>query len=575
MIRAALASVNRPAELVVHRDFIHCGARQVHFRRAGAGPPAIVWSQSIRLSVWLDQLIHRLAPHFTVFVIDLPGHGLSHPLPVEACSVRDLADSLAETLDRLAIQKAVFVGRDIGLPVIVEFALRFPDRVAAAAFESASLRSLPDTAGLIEGDSRAAEPAWDGSHLIGIWARLREAEMFEPWSARTAAARRMVDMPPARAVHDEQFMDLISAAAPAQRIAAAVRAYDASLALGGITIPAMVFGGDDEPFASRLAQGPGLPDNVRLERVAASDRDTIIEGIAEFLLSFTSAKSYEVPAGGESTGSPPGESFVRIRSGSVHLLARCAGDGGGRPLILLHGAGESSRVFADLQRRLARSRRVIAFDLPGHGDSDRILEGYIPRFLAAALAEALDGLDVAEVDFLGRGLGAAIAIELALAEPQRVARVAIVEQPLLSAEERTEFVAAYAPPIEPAWDGAHLVALWNQIRGRELFWPWFKQKKDAIRELEPEVGAAAIHARVHDALRCGAGYAHAHRNWFDWPAQQRFERVQQPLLMVARRGDGWSRDAEAVASGAKRGSVVWVQGDVEDTAAAIERFLDA
>jgi pimeloyl-[acyl-carrier protein] methyl ester esterase len=44
--------------------------------------------------------------------------------------------------------------------------------------------------------------------------------------------------------------------------------------------------------------------------------------------------------------------------------------GRGRDLVLLHGWSLNLRVFDQLTRQLARSCRVIAIDLPGHGKSD-------------------------------------------------------------------------------------------------------------------------------------------------------------------------------------------------------------
>lgn len=571
MLRAALASVNRPAELIVRREFVACGARQVHYRRAGVGPPAILWNQLPQNSASLDQLMRRLAPHFTVFVIDLPGFGLSNPLTQEAPTIADLAGALAETLDALGIEKAVLVARQIGIPIALEFCRRHADRIAAAALDRVHDAGEANGAERLKRFAHDCVPNADGSHLIAAWARLRDEHMYNPGAARSAATRRLADMPAPQSLHEDCFMEMLRSSAAVRRMLGAALDYDVAGAIRELTVPMAVFCADGDALLAHASAVPA--DNVRIERLRPGESDAAVESIAEFLLSFTTARSYE-PRSLDANAAPMRELLVAIRSGSVNLLARSAGEGGGRPVVLLHGAGESSLVFDDLRKRLAQSRRVIAFDLPGHGESDRILEGFVPRFLAAALAEALDGFDLAEVDFFGRGLGAAIAVELALAEPHRAAHLAIVDQPLLGAEERAEFFSSYAPPIEPVWDGTHLLALWNQILAREYFWPWFKQKKSFIRQIEPSAEAAAVHARVFDALRCGPGYAHANRNWIDWPAQQRIERLVPPLLVIGRRGDGWSRDVETMAASARRGAIGWVDGGTPDIAAVLEKFLD-
>ena len=50
-----------------------------------------------------------------------------------------------------------------------------------------------------------------------------------------------------------------------------------------------------------------------------------------------------------------------------HLRVRDEGEGKRPPLVCVHGAGSSSVVWMDVVRRLSPQRRVVAPDLPGHG----------------------------------------------------------------------------------------------------------------------------------------------------------------------------------------------------------------
>jgi 2-succinyl-6-hydroxy-2,4-cyclohexadiene-1-carboxylate synthase len=96
--------------------------------------------------------------------------------------------------------------------------------------------------------------------------------------------------------------------------------------------------------------------------------------------------------------------------------------GEGPPLVLLHGFTGSSAAWGELRERLARRRRVIAFDLPGHGaspvpqDPDR---SRLPQ-VADALVRALCALSVPRADWLGYSLGARTALHVALAYPATV-----------------------------------------------------------------------------------------------------------------------------------------------------------
>lgn len=102
----------------------------------------------------------------------------------------------------------------------------------------------------------------------------------------------------------------------------------------------------------------------------------------------------------------------------------------GRPstppaLVCIHGAGMSSVVWMDLVRRFAPARRVVAPDLPGHGQSDRwheiSIEGYCDA--VGALCETLK---LPRTILVGHSMGAAVALSCALAWPERVAGLVLL-----------------------------------------------------------------------------------------------------------------------------------------------------
>lgn len=94
--------------------------------------------------------------------------------------------------------------------------------------------------------------------------------------------------------------------------------------------------------------------------------------------------------------------------------------GHGRPVLLLHGVGLNADAFEPQIRGLSPGHRVIAPDLPGHGESDPLpadagLEDYV-----AAIAEFVTGLGVAPLPVVGHSFGAMVALGLALARPELV-----------------------------------------------------------------------------------------------------------------------------------------------------------
>src|SRR5262245_32963164 len=99
-------------------------------------------------------------------------------------------------------------------------------------------------------------------------------------------------------------------------------------------------------------------------------------------------------------------------------------EGNGRPLVLVHGAFSNIDIdFGKLRPRLAKSRRVIAVELQGHGrtaDIDRPL-GY--EQMADDVAELLTQLHADSADFLGYSMGGGVALQVAVRHPERVRKV--------------------------------------------------------------------------------------------------------------------------------------------------------
>ena len=99
--------------------------------------------------------------------------------------------------------------------------------------------------------------------------------------------------------------------------------------------------------------------------------------------------------------------------------------GEGRPLILLHGLADSGRTFNRVVPLLARRRRVIIPDLPGHGRSGRPAASYDLDWYCTVMARWIRELGVDEIDLLGHSLGGGIAQRLLL-EGIQVRRLSLV-----------------------------------------------------------------------------------------------------------------------------------------------------
>ncbi len=97
-------------------------------------------------------------------------------------------------------------------------------------------------------------------------------------------------------------------------------------------------------------------------------------------------------------------------------------------LFCLHGAQSSSRTFAKLLPDIADVRSVYAPDLPGCGESDPSPHGTVSE-AAGAVSDLARDLRLKQIDLLGIHTGAAVALELAAANPALVRRLVLVGIP--------------------------------------------------------------------------------------------------------------------------------------------------
>jgi len=85
---------------------------------------------------------------------------------------------------------------------------------------------------------------------------------------------------------------------------------------------------------------------------------------------------------------------------------------GGIPVVFLHGVGSDKSVWAPQLAHFGRSRRAVAFDYPGYGDSDPAPEETTRDDYAKAILAAMDSLDIERAHVCGLSLGGVIAIAL-------------------------------------------------------------------------------------------------------------------------------------------------------------------
>jgi pimeloyl-ACP methyl ester carboxylesterase len=116
---------------------------------------------------------------------------------------------------------------------------------------------------------------------------------------------------------------------------------------------------------------------------------------------------------------PPAGQFLEVNGVRLHYVER----GSGAPLVLLHGNGSMIQDFesSGLIDLAAKNYRVIVFDRPGFGHSDRPRKVvWTPAAQAELINSALHRLGVSHAIVLGHSWGASVAVALALKYPKLV-----------------------------------------------------------------------------------------------------------------------------------------------------------
>lgn len=121
------------------------------------------------------------------------------------------------------------------------------------------------------------------------------------------------------------------------------------------------------------------------------------------------------------------EGTIRTTDGVALSVRDSRGEG--TPLVLLHGWSQSQAMFWGQLEGLG-DRRVVSYDMRGHGASEKPLHGLRIARLAADLRDVLQELEAPQVDLLGWSMGASVIWSyLELFGSDRVRSLILVDQP--------------------------------------------------------------------------------------------------------------------------------------------------
>jgi len=210
----------------------------------------------------------------------------------------------------------------------------------------------------------------------------------------------------------------------------------------------------------------------------------------------------------------------KLHANGVDLYYKISGDG--QPLLFIHGLGSSSRDWEYQLPFFSLRYQMVAFDLRGHGRSQKPRGPYSMSLFAKDTAELIKSLGIAPVHVVGISLGGMIAFQLAVDHPELIRSLVIVNS-------GPEVVAR---TLKEHWQVFFRFAIvrllgmrkMGEVLSKRLF-P--KEEQSDIQKLFVERWAENDTQAYLDTLRAIVG----------WSVTDQIHKINVPTLMVAADGD--------------------------------------
>ncbi len=260
---------------------------------------------------------------------------------------------------------------------------------------------------------------------------------------------------------------------------------------------------------------------IRLRRVARAAALAAVTALSSGCLEFYPGPLPGAPAASKSPG---GDRYADVRGVKVHYVD--VGLAEGPPVVLIHGFASSIGTFKGVIEALERDHRVIALDLKGFGWTSRPEGDYSPAEQARIVAGLMDKLGVERADVVAHSWGSSVALQLAIAKPERVGKIALYDAWVYEAQLPNLFLWARADGL-----GEALFGMFYDQRSDDKMATAFFDKKNVTEKrvelVEEELARPGTTAAALAAVR-GQRYAEV---------EKKYGTIDKPVLLLWGRED--------------------------------------
>jgi len=168
-------------------------------------------------------------------------------------------------------------------------------------------------------------------------------------------------------------------------------------------------------------------------------------------------------------------------------------------LVFVHGWGGSRGLFREAMEAFDGERRILAIDLPGHGESEDVDEPHTMDLYADVIAAAMDEAGIAQAVLVGHSNGAAAVRQFARRYGPRCTALVIIDGSLTNQVSREQMGAVLqglasdeADQVVQALAGAMTQRMRDEADAQQV--------RDAMLFTPPETLAKSLRAMAEDAI---------------------------------------------------------------------------
>ena len=189
----------------------------------------------------------------------------------------------------------------------------------------------------------------------------------------------------------------------------------------------------------------------------------------------------------------PTTGYVPIKG--LKMYYEIHGSSDGEPVVLLHGAFMTiTNNWTGWIGELAKTRKVIAVEMQGHGRTGDIERDISSVNLADDVAALLDHLKIPKADLIGYSMGGGVAMQCAIRHPNKVRKVVVISSTFRRDGMVKEALDLFPKLSAEAFKGSPIEAEYKKLSPTPDEFPKFVKRLIAMGSKGKDIGAEKLKA---------------------------------------------------------------------------------